>query len=201
MKKLLVIAALIISGCGYESDVEKTSVPQPTVTNFVVVTKELVVTNTVCLTNTVVVRQAPARLLSMRRSAPYLVSAPSLQQDQLRNLLSNAGARMVECNAGSIALVEATDKTVAMLKAGGVLNVHQLLPEDKIAKDAGGNVRVIPLSTIDCAAIVKEIRQQGGEILQVVTVGKPAIRAKMTFSAIKKLAERGDVRRIERDGK
>jgi hypothetical protein len=200
MKKLFAIALLAFSGCGKES-----SAPLPetartvTVTNFVDAVRTVTVTNTVTLTN--VVAKRSGRVLSLRRTAPYLVAGGLLDRAQLRALASECGARVLECETGAVALVEASDKAAESLRAGGVLRVHALTARDKIAGDAGGAVKIIPVSTIDSAAVVKAVRESGGEILQVVTAGSPAVRAKVSFAAMKKIAERGDVRRIERDGK
>ena len=95
--------------------------------------------------------------------------------------------------------MEASDKAVAALRR--VANADPLLAEGKIASDAGEDVKVFPLSSIDAAAVAAAIRELGGEIVQVTTVGRPVVRAKISYSAIRKLAERGDVRRIERDEK
>lgn len=172
-----------------------------TVTNVVEVTREVVVTNTVTreltVTNVVIERREPERVLSGRRTAPYRVSAGSLDEPTLRKMVSNAGARVIECENGAIALVEASDKAVAALRR--VADAELLSAEGKVAVDAGENVRIVPLSSIDAAAVVSAIRELGGEIVQVTTVGSPVVRAKISYSAIRKLAERGDVRRIERD--
>ena len=201
MKRSLAIAALLLSGCGAEVSAPGEAVSPVTVTNFVEVTREIAVTNTVTVTNVVVVHREAERVLSLRKTAPYSVSGCSLTPEQLVKLASAAGARVVECGAGAVALVEASDKAAGNLRAGGVLAVHPLAAEDKIALDAGGEVRIVPVSAIDVAALTKAVRSCGGEILQVIASGSPAVRAKVSFAAMKKLAERGDVRRIERDEK
>ena len=174
-----------------------------TVTNVVEVTRAVVVTNvvetSVTVTNVVIEKREPERVLSGRRTAPYRVSAGKLDEATLRKIVSDAGARTIECEGGAVALVEASDKAVKTLRS--VVNVETVSAEGKVAADAGENVRVVPLSSIDAAAVTQAIRGLGGEVVQVVTVGSPAVRAKLSYSAIRKLAERGDVRRIERDGK
>ena len=173
------------------------------VTNVVTVTREVVVTNTVTreltVTNVVIERREPERVLSSRRTAPYRVSAGKLDETALRRIVSDAGARVIECEGGAVALVEASDRAAAALRR--VANAEPLSAEGKIATDAGENVRVFPVSSIDAAAVTAAIRSLNGEVLQVVTVGRPAVRARLSYSAIRKLAERGDVRRIERDDK
>ena len=192
----------IAVGCDRQQStaVERATV---TVTNVVEVTREVVVTNTVTVattvTNVVIEKREPERVLSGRRTAPYRVSAGKLDEAALRRIVSDAGARVIECEDGAVALVEASDKAAAALRR--VANAELLSAEGKIAADAGENVKVLPLSSIDAAAVSAAIRAAGGEIVQVVTVGRPAVRAKLSYSAIRKLAERGDVRRIERDAK
>ena len=197
----IVLCLLSVVGCGREEPVaEKGPV---TVTNVVEVTREVVVTNTVTreltVTNVVIEKRAPVRILSGRRTAPYRVSAGRLDEATLRKLISETGARTIACECGAVALVEASDKAARAMRA--VADVEALSPESKVAVDAGENVRIVPLSSIDAAAVTRAVRELGGEVVQVVTVGSPAVRAKLSYAAIRKLAERGDVRRIERDGK
>lgn len=190
----------LVLGCGREGS-EVTAPAAVTVTNVVEVTREVVVTNEVTLTvtNVVVARHEPERVLSSRKTAPYAVSAAALDEAALRRLISDAGARAISCSGGAVALVEASDRAVKALRR--VATVEAMSAEGKIAPDAGENVRVIPVSSIDSAAVAAAIRAAGGEIFQVVTVGSPAIRARVPYSVIRKLAERGDVRSVERDKK
>ena len=199
---LVLSLASLVLGC----DRQQSAAVAPasvTVTNVVEVTRELVVTNTVTreltVTNVVIEKREPVRILSGRRTAPYRVSAGRLDEAILRKLISEAGARTIACEGGAVALVEASDKAARAMRA--VADVEALSPESKVAADAGENVRIVPLSSIDAAAVTRAVRELGGEVVQVVTVGSPAVRAKISYTAIRKLAERGDVRRIERDGK
>lgn len=190
----------LVLGCGREGS-EVAAPAAVTVTNVVEVAREIVVTNEVTLTvtNVVVARREPERVLSSRKTAPYAVSAAALDEAALRRLISDAGARAISCSGGAVALVEASDRAVKALRR--VATVEAVSAEGKIAPDAGENVRVIPVSSIDSAAVAAAIRAAGGEIVQVVTVGSPAIRARVPYSVIRKLAERGDVRSVERDKK
>ena len=197
---IIVCLAAIAVGC----DRRQPTVVEPTVvtlTNIVETVREVVVTNTVTLTvtNVVVERREPPRVLSSRKTAPYAVSAAALDEAALRRIISDAGARAISCSGGAVALVEASDRAVKALRR--VTTVEALSVEGKVAADAGGNVRIIPVSSIDSAALAAAIRAAGGEIVQVVTVGSPAIRARSPYSVIRKLAERGDVRSVERDEK
>ena len=190
----------LVLGCGREGS-EVAAPAAVTVTNVVEVAREVVVTNEVTLTvtNVVVARREPERVLSSRKTAPYAVSAAALDEAALRRFISDAGARAISCSGGAVALVEASDRAVKALRR--VATVEAVSAEGKIAPDAGENVRVIPVSSIDSAAVAAAIRAAGGEIVQVVTVGSPAIRARVPYSVIRKLAERGDVRSVERDKK
>ena len=190
-----------VLGCGRE---QPSAVVEPavvTVTNVIEVVREIVVTNTVTetVTNVVIERREPERVLAARKTAPYVVSAAALDEAALRRIISDAGARAISCAGGAVALVEASDKAVKALRR--VTTVEAVSAEGKVAPDAGENVRIVPVSSIDSAALAAAIRAAGGEIVQVVTVGSPAIRARIPYSVIRKLAERGDVRSVERDEK
>ena len=190
--------ASLVLGCGRQptTAVERAAV---TVTNVVTVTREVVVTNEVAVAVTNVVEVRRERVLSGRRTAPYRVSAERLDEATLRRLVSDSGARAIECAGGAVALVEASERAVKALRA--VANVEAVSAEGKVAADAGEAVRVVPLSSIDAAAVARAVRELGGEVVQVVTVGRPLVRARISYTGVRKLAERGDVRRIERDEK
>ena len=196
----IIVGAFLLLGCEKEPLVVSENAPI-TVTNVVETVREVVVTNTVTLmvTNIVVEKREPERVLSSRKTAPYAVSAAALDEAALRRIISDAGARAISCSGGAVALVEATDRAVKALRR--VTTVEALSAEGKIAPDAGEDVRIVPVSSIDSAAVAAAVRAAGGEIVQVVTVGSPAIRARVPYSVIRKLAERGDVRSVERDKK
>ena len=200
---ILVVSCLVSLVLGCDRQQSDADLPTAvTVTNVVEVTREVVVTNTVSreltVTNVVIEKREPVRILSGRRTAPYRIFAGKLDAATLRKLISEAGARTITCEGGAVALVEASDKVARAIRA--VADIEALSPEGKVAVDAGENVRIVPLSSIDAAAVTRAVRELGGEVVQVVTVGNPAVRAKISYTAIRKLAERGDVRRIERDG-
>ena len=199
MKRIVTItvafaAALVLSGC---SEHEQVATSTLVLTNTVEIVREVVVTNVVTVTNLVV--EKPQPMLSARHTAPYVVASASLDAGRLRKFLSDSGARVIECDSGSTALVEANEKSVLEMRSGGVVSAWTVSAEEKIAGDAGERVRVVPLSSIDLSALATAIRDFGGEVVQVISIGRPAIRAKLSYSAQRRLAERGDVRRIERD--
>ena len=202
VKRFAIVLCLLSFVLGCDKGGESVAVKGPiTVTNVIEVTREVVVTNEVTLTvtNVVVEKREPERVLSSRKTAPYAVSVAALDEAALRRIISDAGARAISCSGGAVALVEASDRAVKALRR--VTTVEAVSAEGKIASDAGENVRVIPVSSIDSAAVTAAVRALGGEVIQVVTVGSPAVRARVPYSVIRKLAERGDVRSIERDKK
>lgn len=199
------VLAGLVALCGCRERRESSAV---TVTNTVVrtvtVTNTVSVTQTVTVTNVVVERHEPPRALTVRRTAPYRVSAQNLGGAQLRQLLQGAGARVIACDSGAVAVVEAPDPVVAALRTGGVMCVQELQPADKAVPGTleGSSVRavrIVPLSSIDVTAVVSAVRSLDGELVQAVASGSPAVRAKVSGAAVRALAARGDVRLIERD--
>ena len=191
-------------GCGNGRDV-----PAVTVTNrvTVAVTVTNVVTERVTVTNVVTEFRAPGRRLSPRRTAPYAVTTRSLDASRLWKLLSDTGARVIECESGAVATVEAPDKVVEALTVGGVVDVRELKAADKVSADllsakSAVAVRIVPLSSIDAAAVESAVAGLGGKLSgRSVSSGCPAVRATIDGRVILELAGRGDVRRIEREQK
>lgn len=203
----VVLGLACLCGCGGGDAVP---VPAVAVTNrvtvTVTVTNTVTVTEHVTVTNTVIERREPERALTARKTAAYLVSTRNMGMEQLRKLLSASGARLLACEPGALATVEAPDGVVDALRVGGVVDVRELTVADKTTAElrsakAPVPVRIVPLSSIDVAAVTAAVREAGGELVQVVTSGSPAIRAKLDGVSICKLAGRADVRRMERDGK
>jgi len=200
VSRVLCLASLAaVLGCGRERTASPGPGPSVTLTNVVEVVREVVVTNVVnvAVTNVVVERREGERSLSPRKTAPYRVAVRGFDAVQLRKLASDSAVRVIECSNGAVALVEASDKSVGLLR--GVADVTALEPSDKIAPDSGECVRVLPLSLIDLENVERAVRSLGGEVLGTVTRGRPAVRAKLSLQSIRTLAGRGDVRRIERD--
>lgn len=197
-----------LSGCGRETDapvavreVVRTNLVERVVTVTNVVTTISVVTNVVQVPE---VKEKPP--LSARKTAPYHVSARHLGPVQMRSLLVAAGARVLECESASVAVVEAPDAVVSALKVGDVMRVDRLRREDKlpaVMPDGATvmGVRIIPLSSFDLPRVVAAVREAGGELVQVISGGGSVVRAKMSAASICQFAERNDVRRIERDEK
>ena len=189
----VVMVAAMVVGCGR----------QPSASSSAVTTNVVTVAKTVVVTNVVTVRREIPRALTPRKTAAYLVSTKNLRGGQLRKVLGDAGARIVSCDPGAVAVVEAPDKVVETLRTGGVVDVHQLEAADKYSVDLAfgeslRGVRILPLSVIDVEPIAAAVRELGGEVVRVVTEGSPAVVAKVSGRSVKVLAGRGDVRLIER---
>ena len=191
----LCLAALLV-GCGSERE---DVVLEVSLTNLVTVTETVTITNTVTLTVTNFVECVREQVVprSSRKSAPYVVSTTSFRGSELRKFLQSAGARIIECNPGARALVEAPEKVVKEMRRGGLVTVSELSTADKLSEDlpTDGEVEVVirPLSTIDCAAVAEAVKTAGGSLEQIVTVGSASIRARVPAQKLSILAERGDV--------
>ena len=114
---------------------------------------------------------------------------------------------MIECEAGAVATIEAPDKVVEALTVGGVVDVRELKAADKVPADllsakSAVAVKIVPLSSIDAAAVESAVAGLGGKPSgRSVSSGCPAVRATVDGRVILELAGRGDVRRIEREEK
>lgn len=202
----VVLGAAVAVGCGRQPPPAASVVATNVVTVTARVTNVVEETKTVVVTNVVTVRREKPRARTPRKTAAYLVSTKNLRGAQLRKVLSDAGARVVSCDPGAVAVVEAPDKVVGALRTGGVVNVHQLEAADKYPADLalGASPRevcVLPLSVIDVESVAAAVRELGGEVVRVVTAGSPAVVAKVSGRNVKVLAGRGDVRLIERGDK
>lgn len=188
---------VLLSGC----DCRQGGDSHAATTNVVTVTREVVVTNTVTITVTNIVKALAEPVLSSRRTAPYVVSTSAFRGSELRKFLQTAGARILECNPGARAVIEAPEKVVTELRRGGVVTVSPMIAADKLAADmpAEGTAEVVilPISSIDCAAVAQAVRKAGGELGQVVTVGSPMVKAKLGAAAIRSIVDRGDVLAID----
>lgn len=208
---LAVVGALAFVGCDEKPpmvDFPEEKPPVAEATDRSLDKREVVITNvvTVVTTNVVVEKRVVCEqrcveevVLSPRKTAPYLVSASSLRASELQQLLREGGARIIECDPGAVAIVEAPAKVVENLKVGGVLHVRDLSGEEKRVGDVGENVKITPLSSIDAKGVADAVRTLGGELKQVVAVGQPAIRAKLSREAVEKVSKLGSVLKIERD--
>ena len=186
------LAALlaVVAGCGKDSANGDAS-------KVVVVTNEIV--RYVAVTN--FVEAAPPgnpHRLSLRKTMPYVVTSDTLAGERLATSLSAAGARVVSIATVEKAIVEATDRAAEAIRDGGLCAIRALAPEEKLHGVAGGGaVKIIPLSSIDAGPISSAVKKLGGEPVAEIVGGRTEIRAELSHEDILKLAERGDVRKLE----
>ena len=168
-------------------------------TNVVEVTREVVVTNTVTVTVTNVVEVAPPEApLSARRTAPYVVESDVLSGEKLRAAVSECGARFIDVKRVSSAVVEASTNAVEKLRGAGFFTVRKLGAAEKLGSvGTDGKVLVYPVSAIDATAVAEAVRACGAAPEEKLVEGRAAIAAELRYEDMLKLAERGDVRRIE----
>ena len=188
------LALVFLAGCSGEGDSGI-----PVATNVVTLTQNVTVTNVVTVVVTNVVDETLPRVPSVRGTAPYAVTSSSLDAARLARFLSDNGARVLECGPGAVAVVEASSRAVSAIRAGGVVSLHALFPQDKVAADAGSRVRIVPLSSIDVGCVSGAVEAAGGRVLGATSSGRPVVRAELSYRGVRELAGRGDVRRIERD--
>lgn len=146
-------------------------------------------------------------VLSLRKSAPYVVTTDVLAPAQLREMLGKSGARVLNCFSASKALVEANEAVLkAMAADARYYKAEALSAEAKVQPDvptgpASGRaaVRLLPMSSLDVGEIVKAVVTAGGEATGAFAPsGRPFVNASVPADRILDLARRGDVLRIER---
>jgi hypothetical protein len=117
--------------------------------------------------------------------------------------LRASGARILECDPGAVAIIEAPDGVVDTLMMSGLVTVNQLKAKSKIIGDVEGDIKVYPLSSMDFKSVADAITVLGGKIkvAQEPTVGKFMLACDLTLESILKLAARADVRKIEKNDK
>lgn len=193
-----VLLTLVFLGC----DGQPTSTV--VVTNAVTVTREVVVTNAVTVTNVVIERREPLEALTVRRTAPFLVTSSVLSHRQLKDALTAGAARILSLDR--TAVVEANDKILSTVaeKCAGTASIRPLGAEAKLVRGAesGGRVIVRPVSMLDRAGVVAAVMKLGGEVVSEFPVaGQPALVCKLSRKAVLDLAARPDVWSVERYGK
>ncbi len=198
---LAIVLVGLFAGCSDEplSQDEKVVTREVVITNVVNITREVVVTNVVELTTTNIIELVKKPILSPRKTAPYLVSAPSLRLSELNDLLRASGVRIISSDPGAMAIVEAPSKVANELAIGGVMCVHVLTPEDKMGSEVGEKVKITPLSSIDIKIVADAVRELEGELTQVVSTPRPLVRATLKYTALNELVKRGYILKIERD--
>ena len=173
-------------------------------TNTVTVTREVIVTNSVTVTNVVIERRESLGSLTVRRTAPFIVSSSVLSHRQLKDALTAGAARVLSLDR--TAVVEANEKILSAVaeKCAGTVSIRPLGVEAKLVRGAesGGRVVVRPVSTMDKPAVVAAVTKLGGEVVSEFPVaGQPALVCKLSRKAVLDLAARPDVWSVERYGK
>lgn len=193
-----VLLSLVFLGC------DRLQPSTVVVTNSVTVTREVVVTNAVTVTNVVIERREPLKALTVRSTAPFLVSSSVLSHRQLKDALTVGAARVLSLDR--TAVVEANEKILSAIaeKGAGTVSIRPLGVEAKLVRgaEAGGRVIVRPVSAMDRSAVVEAVKCLGGEILSASHVEEQgALVCKLSRKAVLDMAARPDVWSIERYGK
>ena len=193
-----VLLPLAFLGC------DRSSTSTVVVTNLVTVTREVVVTNSLTVTNVVIERREPLESLTVRRTAPFLVSSSVLSHRQLKDALTAGAARVLSLDR--TAVVEANEKILKTVdeKCAGTVCIRPLGVEAKLLRgaEAGGRVIVRPVSAMDRSAVVAAVKKLGGEVMsEFPSAGQSSLVCKLSRKAVLDMAARPDVWSIERYGK
>ena len=194
----LAISLLLVCGCDRAS-------PAPVVTtNVVEVVREVVVTNAVTVTNVVCERREPNRALTVRKTAPYVISSAVLTHRQLRDALTAGSARVLSLERSAV--VEANERILSKIaeSCAGTVSVRPLGAAAKVCRGAetGGRVVVRPVSSLDRVAVTEAVTKAGGTVVsELPASGSVALVCKLSGKAVLEMAARPDVWLIERYGK
>ena len=153
------------------------------------------------------VPEMPAKL-SGRGTASFVVVARDKATRSVRERIAACGARVtgviapygivVEADAGAVRRIAADDSFLA---------VEGLSPQDKMAKALKGriaecpepiSVTVVPLSKDDSPVIEELLKSKGVRIIRTCGSDIGSVRAEVPLKMVAELAERGDVRWLER---
>ena len=149
------------------------------------------------------------RGISRRGTAPFVLVSRTRVNGAVRRRAAACGARVSGAIPPFGLVVEAGPSALNRLRAEGTfLAAVAMTAEDKIApslrremlasKEARIAITAIPLLPEDASGIAASLASMGGEAQEVSTKGRGVIRATIPVENVGKLAERGDVRWIER---
>ena len=197
---LIPLAAALLLACGCD---RAPSAPV-IATNVVEVVREVVVTNAVTVTNVVCEWQRPDRALTVRKTAPYVISSAVLTHRQLRDALTAGSARVLSMER--MAVVEANEKILSELEkaCAGTVTIRPFGASAKLIRGAesGGRVVVRPVSSLDRAPVAEAVKSLGGTVVSELPVdGAVTLVCRLSERAVRELAARPDVWTIERYGK
>ena len=194
----LVASLLLACGC------DRTPSASVIATNVVEIVREVVVTNAVTVTNVVCERQEPNQVLTVRKTAPYVISSAVLTHRQLRDALTAGSARVLSMER--MAVVEVNEKILSELEkaCAGTVTIRPLGASAKLIRGAesGGRVVVRPVSSLDRAPVAEAVKSLGGTVVSELPVdGAVTLVCRLSERAVRELAARPDVWTIERYGK
>lgn len=173
---------------------------------------------TVCLANRTItaakkegsvptVPEMPAHL-SRRGTAPFMVVSREKATLPVRRRVESCGARVTGVVPPYGIVAEADAEAVKRIAADdSFLAVEGLSPDDKMARSlkkavASGvrdvSVTVVPVRKEDSSAIEELLVSMGGRIRREVASDAGSVRADIPSVAVAEIAERGDVRWLER---
>ena len=153
------------------------------------------------------VPEMPAHL-SRRNTAPFLAVSKEKALEDVRGRIASCGARVLGVVPPYGIVVEADAAALGKIAAdGSFLAVEGLTPEDKMAQSlkkvvasgaADVSVTVVPVSKDDSSALEELLVSMRARIRREVASDFGSVRADVPSEAVAKLAERGDVRWLER---
>ena len=153
------------------------------------------------------VPEMPAHL-SRRGTASFMVVSREKATLPVRRWVESCGARVTGVVPPYGIVVEADARAVRRIAAdSSFLAVEGLSPEDRIATSLKRTiaegvdnvlVTVVPLNKDDSAVIEKVLDEKGAKIIRTCGSDVGSVRAEMPPQLVGELAERGDVRWLER---
>ena len=166
----LVVAAVVIAGCGRES--------APAVKTILCE----------CQTPTV------------RGTAPFVAVCGDAPKYECLLAVSECGARAIAPFPPGAILVEANaDSLARMRKDGRIREVRELRPEEKSGPvEDGMAARVVVLAEFDLKRMSDFVRASGGMLMDDADCGKLEFAARLPRKLVDELARHGEVRAIHR---
>ena len=147
-------------------------------------------------------------ILSRRGTSPFLVVSREMATRAVRDRIAACGARVTGVVPPYGIVVEADGAAVEKIAAdGSFLAVETLSAADKMSGSlkqeiqSGANdlsVTVVPLHKDDSSVLEELLVAKGAKIRREVASDRGSVRADVSVDAVEELAERGDVRWVER---
>ena len=147
-------------------------------------------------------------ILSKRGTSPFLVVSREKATRTVRDRIAACGARMTGVVPPYGIMVEADSDTLRNIAAdGSFLAIETLSAADKMSGslkceiESGANdvsVTVVPLHKDDSPILEELLVAKGAKIRREVASDRGSVRADISANVVEELAERGDVRWVER---